>query len=302
MNRKSFLQTGLFTVGAVALANQRLLAGLLQQPLWKITMLSDQVGIFTERGGTIAFYIYKDGIIVVDAQWPEQSKHLIDELSSKNNQPFELLINTHHHVPHTAGNISFKGKVKHVLAHENSKANQMKNAKLMKEENRQLYPDITYKETWCEKFGKENICLYHFGAAHTNGDSIIHFEHADIAHVGDLVFNRRHAGIDRSGGASVKNWIEVLKKIYTDFGRRTKFVFGFAGEGQKLIGTKDDVKAFSNYLQLVTLFVETEIKRGKPKKDIIKAKGIPGAPDWKGEGLDRTLSAMYDELTNIEAL
>ena len=33
---------------------------------------TDEIGIFTERGGTIAFYIYKDGIVVVDAQWPEQ--------------------------------------------------------------------------------------------------------------------------------------------------------------------------------------------------------------------------------------
>lgn len=302
MNRKSFIRNTAFTVGALAFANQKLLAGLLQEPLWKITMLSENIGVFTEKGGSIVFYIYKDGIVVVDAQWPEQSKHLIDELSSKNTQPFELLINTHHHVPHTAGNISFKGKVKHVLAHENSKANQIRNAKLLKDENRQLLPDMTYKETWCEKFGKENICLYNFGAAHTNGDSIIHFEHADIAHVGDLVFNRRHAGIDRAGGASVKNWVEVLKKIYKDFGRKTTFVFGFSGEGYKVTGTKDDVKAFSNYLQLAQLYVETEIKRGKPKKDIIKAKGIPGAPDWRGEGLDRTLGAVYDELTNIEAL
>ena len=65
MNRKSFLKTSAFTLGALALANQRLLAGLLQQPAWKITMLTDEIGIFTERGGTIAFYIYKDGIVVV---------------------------------------------------------------------------------------------------------------------------------------------------------------------------------------------------------------------------------------------
>ena len=302
MNRKRFLQSTAFTLGAVALANQRLLAGILQQPTWKITMLTDQAGVYTDRGGTILFYVYKDGIVVVDAQWPDQSRNLIKELRSKHTQPFELLINTHHHVPHTAGNIAYKGLVKNIVSHENSKLNQARNAKLMRDESGQLYPDITYKESWCEKFGTEHVCLYHFGPAHTNGDSIVHFEHADIAHLGDLVFNRRHAGIDRVGGANVKNWVQVLKRIYNDFGRRTRFVFGFSATGQPVVGNKDDVKAFSNYLQLVILFVESEVKKGKSKKDIIASKKLPGGPDWHAEGFDRTLSAVYDEITQAEIL
>lgn len=107
MNRRSFLQNTAFTMGAFTLAQHNILSALFQEP-WKITMLRNDVGIFTERGGTIAFLLSKDGTVVVDSQFPDQSKHLIDELKKKSEQPFKLLINTHHHGDHSGGNISFK--------------------------------------------------------------------------------------------------------------------------------------------------------------------------------------------------
>lgn len=120
-------------------------------------MLTDDIGVFTERGGTILFYLSKKGIAVVDSQFPDQSKHLIDELKKKSEKPFKLLINTHHHGDHSGGNISFKGLVEHVIAHENSKINQEKTAKQNKNEDKQLYPDQTYTNTWCQKLGKEKF-------------------------------------------------------------------------------------------------------------------------------------------------
>lgn len=126
MNRRNFIQNSAFTVAALSFSQKKILNAFFQQA-WKITMLTDNLGIFTERGGTIAFLLGKSGITVVDAQFPDQSKHLIDELKNRSTQTCKLLINTHHHGDHTAGNISFKGIVDHVLAHENSLKNQ-KNA------------------------------------------------------------------------------------------------------------------------------------------------------------------------------
>lgn len=185
MNRRTFIQNSAFTFGAITLAQRGILSLLFEYP-WKITMLRNDVGIFEEKGGTIAFLLSKKGIVVVDSQFPEQSKHLVDELKKRSEQPFKLLINTHHHGDHSSGNISFKGIAEHVLAHENSKKNQENSAKQNKSEDKQLYPDQTYTDTWCQKVGKEKICLNYYGAGHTNGDSFIHFQHANIVHCGDL--------------------------------------------------------------------------------------------------------------------
>jgi hypothetical protein len=118
--------------------------------------------------------------------------------------------------------------------------------------------------------------------------------------MGDLVFNRRHPGVDRTAGGNIKSWIEILSRTYFLFGRRTKFVFGYAADGYSVIGSKEELKAFSNYLSQLLIFVENEIKRGKTKKDIIKATTIPGTPQWKGEGIDKILGSAYDELTYFE--
>jgi cyclase len=295
MNRRSFLHQSSLAFGALTLAQQNLLTGLFQDP-WKITMLRNDVGIFTERGGTIAFLLSKKGIVVVDSQFPDQSKHLIDELKKRSEKPIKLLINTHHHGDHSSGNISFKGITEHVLAHANSKTNQENSAKQNKNEDKQLYPDQTYTNTWCEKFGKERICLYYFGAGHTNGDSVIHFEEANIVHMGDLLFNRRHPFVDRGAGANMKNWMEVLDKTMNKFDRETKYVYGHAGTGYEVTGTADDLKKFQDYLGQVLKFAEQEIKSGKTKEEILKATGLPGESEWKGDGFSRPLGAAYDEL------
>jgi len=296
MHRRLFIQNTALTLGALTIAQQKIFSAFTQQA-WKITMLTKDLGIFTERGGTIAFLLSKKGIVVVDAQFPDQSKHLIDELKKLTKKPFELLINTHHHGDHTAGNISFKGIVKHVLAHENSLKNQSTVAVANKSEDKQLYPDQTFTDTWCQKFGKEKICLHYFGAAHTNGDAVIYFQNANIAHMGDLVFNRRHPFVDRGAGANMKSWIEVLNKTVNKLDSKTKYIFGHAGDGYDVTGSADDLKKFGDYLDAVLKFADSEIKAGKTKEEFLKNTVIPGAGEWKGDGITRPLQAAWEELT-----
>jgi hypothetical protein len=37
---------------------------------------------------------------------------------------------------------------------------------------------------------------------------------------------------------------------------------------------------------------------GKSKEEILKATDIPGSPEWKGEGIERPLTAAYEGLNN----
>ena len=294
MLRRNFLRTSAITTGLLTLSSRELMA-FFADPVYKVTMLTDNIGIFTERGGTIAFMLSNEGTVVVDTQFPDQSKHLIEELKTRTDKPFRLLINTHHHGDHSSGNIAFKGIVPHVLAHANSKINQQNVAIKGKTEDKQLYPDQTFTDVWSEKIGKEKVTLNYFGAGHTNGDSIIHFQRANIVHMGDLVFNRRYPFIDRSAGANIKSWIDVLDKTNRKFNKRTKFVFGHAAEGFNVTGNREDIKAFRNFLEKLIMFAETEFKAGRSKEEFIKNKAIPGVTEWKGDGIERGLTAAYEE-------
>ena len=297
MNRRNFIQNTALTIGAFTLLPNGLWAKSSLENPYKIRELRGGVNVFTEKGGTIAFLNTKKGMVVVDSQFPEQSQHLIDELKKQTTNPFKLLINTHHHGDHSGGNISFKGLVEHVVAHENSLANQKNVSVKQKTEEKQLFPDITFSNTWKQKVGKEQIKAYYFGAGHTNGDSIIHFENANIAHLGDLLFNRRYPFVDRSAGANINNWISVMDKTLTTFDNETIFVFGHAFDPEKITGNKDDVKAFKDYLEKLLEFVGSEIKLGKPKDEVIKNSFIPGVTEWKGDGIGRSLQSAYEELS-----
>lgn len=298
MQRKDFLRSSALLMGGISLTGKSLFARNFQDPSpYKMKMLRNNIGIFTEKGGTIAYMIGKEGIVVVDSQFPEQANHLIEALKKQSNNSFKMLINTHHHGDHTSGNIAFKGLVTNVVAHTNSKINQQTAAVKQKKEDQQLYPDVTFDDTWQKNMGHENIKAHYFGAGHTNGDAIIHFEHANIAHMGDLVFNRRHPFIDTTAGASIKNWIVALDKTLTTFDSKTIFIAGHALDPEKVTVNKADLKAFQNYLQQVLTFTGNEIKAGKTKEEFLKNKSIPGNTEWQGDGIERSLTAAWDELS-----
>ena len=296
MQRRKFIRNTAMTAAGLALLQNETFAGFFD-PAWKIKMLNERIGVFTEKGGTIAFLLSKKGIVVVDAQFSDTAPHLIEELKKRNTKHFKYLINTHHHSDHTNGNIAFKGLVKKVIAHENSLINQKANAVKSKSEAKEYYPGRTFDENgWYRNMGDEEIQTYYFGRGHTNGDAIVHFETSNIAHMGDLVFNRRFPFIDRTAGASVKSWIKVLHKTETHFESSTQFIFGHSGTGYDITGNIDDVRAFKDYLEKLWAFGEAEIKKGTSRDAFIKNKSIPGVTQWTGDGIDRSLSAVYDEL------
>ena len=297
MNRRNFIQSTALSLGAFTLLPNGLWAKSTAETPYKIKEVRGGVNVFTEKGGTIAFLNTKKGMVVVDSQFPEQSQHLIDELKKQSPNPFNLLINTHHHGDHSGGNIAFKGLVEQVVAHENSLINQKNVAQKQKTEEKQLYPNVTFSETWKQRVGKERMRAYYFGPGHTNGDAIIHFENANVAHLGDLLFNKRYPFVDRSSGANINSWIKVMDKTLNTFDNETIFVFGHAFDPEKITGNKEDVKAFKDFLEKLLVFVDSEIKAGKSKEEVMKSTAIPGVTEWKGDGISRGLQSAYEELS-----
>jgi cyclase len=185
-----------------------------------------------------------------------------------------------------------------VLAHKNSLTNQQRVAKQNNKEEQQYYPTQTFEKEYSEDIGDEKVRLYYYGAGHTDGDAFVHFTKANIVHVGDLVFNRRHPFVDRSAGASIKSWIKVLNTAVKKFDNKTLYVCGHSGENYDVKGSKDMLLSFRDYLGNVLQLVDGEIKKGKSKEEILKNTEIPGSPEWKGDGIERPLTAAYEEIMN----
>jgi cyclase len=297
MERRFFLRNTGLVLSASMIMQKKMIAELFNVSEFKIKMLRNNVGVFTERGGTIGFLLGEEGIVVIDAQFPEPANHLIEELKKLNQQPILYLINTHHHGDHTSGNISFKGIAEHIVAHENSLVNQQRVAEAQNTMDKTLLPDMTFPNDWKLKMKKEKIKADYFGPGHTNGDAVIHFEEANITHMGDLMFNRRHPFIDRTAGASIANWITILDKSVKRFNKDTIFIFGHSLVPGAETGSGEDLKLFKDYLEKLLAFATSEVKAGKSKEEFLKNTSIPGVTEWKGDGIERPLTAAYEEVS-----
>ena len=297
-NRRQFVKTAGLAAVAGFLPWQKLLGHSFELEQSEMYLIRDKVGVYKNRGGTIAWLVDKDGLAVVDTQFPDAAKDLIQRLREKTERKVDVLFNTHHHGDHSSGNIAFKDMVEKVVAHENSLANQKRVAVERKKEATQLYPDTTFTDSWGQQIGSESVTITHFGPAHTNGDAVIHFENANVAHLGDLLFNRRFPFIDRSSGANIKNWIKVLKKIRKHYDKDTIYVFGHARASLSISGTYKDLKAKEEFLKQLLKYTRRGIKKGKTIEELSQVATIPGAPEWQGKRIERCIKAAYEELSS----
>jgi cyclase len=113
--------------------------------------------------------------------------------------------------------------------------------------------------------------------------------------MGDLMFNRRHPFIDRPGGASIAGWITVLEAVMKAHGADTVFVFGHAGDGFKVTGTRADLQVQRDYFTALLEFTKKEKAAGKTRDEFIKtATPLTGFPDH-GPLIERVTTAAWDE-------
>ena len=245
------------------------------------TPIRGNVGCFTMRGGTIGYRVHPDAVAVVDSQYPEQATRLIAGLDERSgSRAVDCLINTHHHGDHTGGNIVFRGNAKHVVAHANA-AEHMHNPPGAEPPADQLYPDVTFTESWSEDLGEEKVWARHYGRAHTSGDIVVTFEQANVAHMGDLMFHRRHPVVDRAAGATLRNWMQVLDRTLADHPRDTVYIFGHAAAGLQPIGTWTDLRRFHDYIEAVLQWVGAAVRAGKSREEVLAAQEpVSGFEDY----------------------
>ena len=163
-------------------------------------------------------------------------------------------------------------------------------------------PDATFPEKWSQAFGAEKISGRYFGPAHTSGDIVVHFEHANVVHLGDLLFNRLYPVVVRPAGASFRGWATRLEEIVKNYPADAIYVCGHGNAKFGVTGGHADILVFRDYITAMLAHVEKEIKAGTPKAEIVKLGNFPGFPDLhvppgRGNRLGGNLGAAYDELT-----
>ncbi len=301
--RRDFLTGSAAVLAGAAMARSWPLAawrgGLQAPPVTPVfTPIRRGVGFFTARGGTIGYLVNPSGVLVVDAQFPDTAALCLEGLNERSGgRPVDALVNTHHHGDHTAGNIAFKGVAKTVVAHRQAAEHMRHPPGRSAPTTEQLYPDTTFEKTWDVALGDERIQAKHYGPAHTSGDAVITFAEADVAHMGDLMFNRRHPVIDRPAGASIANWIAAIEGALADHGAATVYVFGHAGTGFPVTGSRTDLAVMRDYLAALLDFVRKQVTAGRPQEEILAITDMLPGFDQHGPLTTGVLRPAYEEVT-----
>ncbi|MGD8428506.1 MAG: MBL fold metallo-hydrolase [Balneolaceae bacterium] len=297
MDRRQFLfRTSLLAIGT-AFPFKKVFA----RGSGTFTPLRRNVGYFTGKGGTIGWLAGDDAMVVVDAQYPETARHCLNGLKERSTHALDLLINTHHHRDHTAGNPVFEDEAGKMVAHENV-PKLMKMAAEQGDNDYELaLPRTTFATSWHMDVGDEQVHAQYYGPGHTSGDAVIYFEKANVVHTGDLVFNRMNPYTDRPAGASITNWIESLRKIEDDYPADAMYIFGHGKPEYGVTGNREDVAVMREYFTAMMEYVQGALEQGKPKEEILDKKVLDGfenfmyADFWT---LPKNLDIAYTELTN----
>lgn len=303
MNRRHFLTAAGTAAGiGLTLHSLPLHASVFNQR-GLFTPIRRGTGRFESRGGTIGWFIHDEGVVVIDSQFPESAEECRDGLAERASRGIDLLINSHHHGDHTAGNGVLGANGTRILAHDNVPMLQRMQAESRGTLDAQTYATETFAEEWSEQIGDETIRLRHFGPAHTAGDAIIHFEKADVVHMGDLVFNHRHAYIDLGAGADTANWMITLERAYELFTDDTVFVFGHGNPANGVLGRRQDVMVMHDYLGALRDAAAAGIDAGMSAEETA-AKGLEGFEghmvDGNPAGIARNITDVYAEMTSVQ--
>ena len=143
--------------------------------------------------------------------------------------------------------------------------------------------------------GGEEIQLYHFGPAHTDGDTLVYFRNANVAHWGDVFETKSHPFIDRSAGASTRGWIEFLQRGLEAVGPTAKMI-----PGHGYVATAADVRAVERYFVDLRGAVGRELAAGKTREQAVESVTTEFSQykDFRpGEARFRmSVGSIYDEM------
>ena len=173
-----------------------------------VIMGGDPTDRATFSGGNVAVYVMDQGVAVVDSKLPGYGQQIIDQIRTVTDKPILAMFHTHTHNDHAGSTPEFPDTIE-VITHENINASLTRetclpvtNCQTFKGENAKYLPQTTFLGEGVGLVRDDRIDLYHFGPAHTNGDTLVVFPDERAMHSGDMFSLKRPPFIDTNTAAA----------------------------------------------------------------------------------------------------
>jgi len=239
--------------------------------------------------GNILVSAGSDGILLVDSMYAPMHQKIMDAVAKISTRPIRYVVNTHLHGDHTGGNEAMAKLGAVIVSHENMR-------KRMAAQPNGGLPVITYTDSMTLRFNGEEIYIYHPEPAHTDGDSILYFRHANVMHVGDVPSSLRYPNIGVTDGGSVDGMIAAAKQVMKIANPDTKIIPGHLGP---VVGFKE-IRQQLDMFAVVRDRVMTAIRAGKTLEQVVASKPTADFDQGRMGGAitpDRFVTLVYQDLS-----
>ncbi|MGI9265513.1 MAG: MBL fold metallo-hydrolase, partial [Gammaproteobacteria bacterium] len=265
-------------------------------------LLRDSVWMITGRGGNIGLSVGDDGVYMIDDQYAPLSEPIRQAVAQITDQPIKFIINTHRHGDHVGGNEYFKGRGALIVAHDNVRA------RLSVDQESDLFgrqipaspesvlPVVTYTDALTFHLNGDTIRAFHVAHAHTDGDSVIHFQNANVVHMGDVYFSVQYPFIDAANGGSIRGMIAAVDVALAMMNDETIVIPGHG----PVATNRSELRVYRDMLAGVAESVQGHIDAGETLDEALAAKPTSEWDEEWGNGFikpDVMAKVVYEDLS-----
>jgi len=264
----------------------------------KAEPLADGVAVLFGAGGNIGISYGPDGTVLIDDQFAPLTPKIQAAIADLGAEPVTYLINTHWHGDHSGGNENFGKAGALIMAHDHVRERMLGIQKSGRGNDPaspvEALPTVTYHDGIKLHLNGDEVQVRHMKHGHTDGDSVIFWKKANVAHMGDLFFHKMSLPfIDLNSGGNVRGVLAAAEKVLTMVNEDTKII-----PGHGPMATKADLIAYRDMLKTVIGAVEKAQGEGKSLEAVQEMK--PAAqwdinPDAFIKG-DAFVEAVYKSL------
>jgi cyclase len=253
------------------------------------------VYMLTGLGGNIGVSAGGDGVILVDDQYAPLTARIKTAVAAINPGPIRFLLNTHWHFDHTGGNENFgKGGVV-IVAHENVRRRMSVEqfmtsfAQTIPGSPAGALPVVTFSDAVTFYYNGDSITAFHVPPAHTDGDVIVWFRHANVVHMGDTFFNGRYPLVDLASGGSIEGLIGAADRVLAMADAGTTII-----PGHGPLGDRAALQAYRTMLVTVRGRIKQAVAAGRTLEQVLAAKPTAEFDAVWGNG--RITPALFVEI------
>ncbi len=246
----------------------------------RVERIAPGVAVLFGRGGNIGISYGDDGSILIDDQYAPATARVVAAVATLDPDPIRYVINTHWHGDHSGGNENLGRAGTVIVAHANVRR-RMSMAQVVRGEAVPASPGgalpvITFSETLTFHLNGDHIRAVHVHDAHTDGDSLIYWERANVLHMGDTYFNGMLPFIDLDSGGSIDGTIAAVEVGLRLANEETRII-----PGHGPMARRADLQRYRDMLVALRDGVRRRIAAGRTL-DQIKAERLAdryGPPD-----------------------